>query len=560
MRNITRAIKRHVALHKVAYAYGLVAVIIMGPLLLPGYILTLDMIWLPEITLPAQATNTALLYIVLGALDVMLPSDFIQKIVLLLILWAIGYGTHRLLALIHRLVFGKDIHAVAAFAAGTLAMINPFTYARFMEGHWQILIGYAALSWVVWRLLVLVRNPTVKNTVLWTITLIILTMGGSTHMFFMGVLGCAAVIAATTNRSRLKRALLSITIASIIVTLANLSWIIPAIQSDNSMFTKMETFDYRHNATFRTVGHDWLPPELNVLTLHGYWGENQGRFVVAQDSNPLWWLLYLAIAVIAVCGAVVLYRNNKRVFWALLCLITLAWLLSLGSYTTVGGAIHRWLIDNVLFFSGYREPQKFVALLTGCIALLFGIGAHQVITRFRSADKSYNALIYAGFIALPMLYTPYLLWGTMGQLRTTDYPPGWYSLQRQFAQEPDDFNVVFLPWHHYIDFDPVGRTIANPAQRFFTATTVIQNEDPAIGLIHLGQRTREANAVQRYLIEQDDNAHASKQLAEHAIKYIMIAKIADWQEYRYVRDIPGLELVEENDDVLLYRNTDYHHE
>ena len=300
-----------------------------------------------------------------------------------------------------------------------------------------------------------------------------------------------------------------------------------------------------------------MPPELNASTLHGYWGERQDRFVVAQHANPLWGLLFLVIASVLLYGLVRIYRVQRKLFWLFLCLILVAWLLALGSYSTLAGGLNRWLIDTVPLYAGYREPQKFAALLAISYSLLFGFGAHQLITRLRTDDKTMSFLLYAAFILLPVLYVPMFLWGTMGQLRSVDYPRGWYQLQQRFSQESGDYAVVFLPWPHYVDFDPAGRTIANPAKRFFTSTRVIQNEDPGIGLLQIGQQTPGAQATQDYLIDRKDPAHASKHLARHAVKYIVIAKIADWHDYEDVRDIPGLTLVEENQDVLLYRNAAY---
>lgn len=547
---------RHTATHRVAYIYTLIAIVIMGPLLLPGYVLTLDMVWVPKITLPDTASNTILLYAILGAFDFFLPSDVVQKLVLLSILWATGYGAHRLVAYVHERLFQSEIHIVAALTAGMFAIINPFTYARFMDGHWQVLIGYAALAWIVWRLLALFDHPTPKNALLWGATLIVLTMAGSTHMYLMGA--GLILLATITYLPKLRKRTFFIASAVIgCVALANLLWVVPALQHDGNISSKISSFDYRHNATFRTIGTDLLAPELNALTLHGYWGERQDRFVAAQHANPLWWAIFIVIAYVVGYGLVRVYRAQRRLFWLITALMLVAWLLALGSYSTLAGGLNRWLIDTVPLYAGYREPQKFSALLAISYSLLFGFGAHQLIARFRTDDKTMNSLLYAAFLLLPVLYVPMFVWGTMGQLRSVDYPRGWYQLEQRFSQESGDYAVVFLPWHHYIDFDPAGRTIANPAKRFFTSARVIQNEDPAIGLLQIGQQSPSAQAAQDYLIDRKDPAHASKHLARHAVKYIVIAKIADWHDYEDVRDIPGLTLVEENRDVLLYRNTAY---
>ena len=58
--------------------------------------MTLDMAWVPNLKLPPLSNNTFPLYAVMVALAKISSSMFVQKIILLLIIWLSGYGMHRL--------------------------------------------------------------------------------------------------------------------------------------------------------------------------------------------------------------------------------------------------------------------------------------------------------------------------------------------------------------------------------------------------------------------------------------------------------------------------------
>ena len=62
-------------------------------------------------------------------------------IVAALVVAGVGYGR-----LAHRLVPGAG-HA-GAVAAAMLAIWNPYVAERLLQGHWGLLVGYAALGWI----------------------------------------------------------------------------------------------------------------------------------------------------------------------------------------------------------------------------------------------------------------------------------------------------------------------------------------------------------------------------------------------------------------------------
>jgi hypothetical protein len=78
------------------WAYLAVALVILGPALLPGYILTLDMVFTPQLHLPLTLSSQLPFNLLLTALNVILPGWLIQKLLLITIFTLAGLGLHRL--------------------------------------------------------------------------------------------------------------------------------------------------------------------------------------------------------------------------------------------------------------------------------------------------------------------------------------------------------------------------------------------------------------------------------------------------------------------------------
>src|SRR6266702_589521 len=66
--------------------YALLSALILGPLLMPGFVLTMDMVFTPALHIPSHVDNTWLFYTILHVLNFVLPADFIEKFILLTVL------------------------------------------------------------------------------------------------------------------------------------------------------------------------------------------------------------------------------------------------------------------------------------------------------------------------------------------------------------------------------------------------------------------------------------------------------------------------------------------
>ncbi|WP_063063789.1 hypothetical protein [Nocardia violaceofusca] len=135
----------------VPLAYSLaLALIVVGPLSGPGYLLLRDGVSTPR----SYATDAALGLGdaapravpqdgLLAALSVVVDGGIVVKAILVLALAAAGWGAARLAHSLLRVSLAPQL------VAATVAIWNPYVAERLLQGHWSLLAGYAALPWTV---------------------------------------------------------------------------------------------------------------------------------------------------------------------------------------------------------------------------------------------------------------------------------------------------------------------------------------------------------------------------------------------------------------------------
>src|SRR3990167_259991 len=147
--------------------YAFIALVILLPLLKPGYILTLDMVFTPKIPMPTEVGNNYLLISLLHFLNYIIPSQIIEKILLFLIIFLSGVGMHRLI---------PTSNKWPKYFAALLYIFNPFVYSRFMAGHWVLLLAYAITPFAVKSILDFFKAPDFKKSLRVLIWLILISI------------------------------------------------------------------------------------------------------------------------------------------------------------------------------------------------------------------------------------------------------------------------------------------------------------------------------------------------------------------------------------------------
>ncbi|MDQ2669550.1 MAG: hypothetical protein M3Y31_02875, partial [Gemmatimonadota bacterium] len=121
------------------------SVLLLGPVLGPGYLLTYDMVWVPDLALRSDflGAGTALPRAVpsdavVALLDVVVPGMLLQKLVLLGALVLGGLGAASLA--------GRS--TLARLVAVSVFVWSPYAVERLWIGHWPLLLCWAALPWL----------------------------------------------------------------------------------------------------------------------------------------------------------------------------------------------------------------------------------------------------------------------------------------------------------------------------------------------------------------------------------------------------------------------------
>jgi hypothetical protein len=526
-------------------AYLLIALGVLLPLLKPGFILTLDMVFTPQLRMPEDITSSSYIFrAALHWLNVVLPADIIQKLLLGAILVLSSVGMHRLLRLYWKNQEPDQwgIHIASVFYA-----INPFTYSRLMAGQYSVLLGYALVPWFVRAVIRFAHEPRVRNglamgglaAVIGTVS--IHTLGG---LLLLSILG--GIVAVWQHRTQLREYLRGLAAAAgIFVALCGV-WLVPLAIGQGKTADTISTFTSSDAAAFATVG-DSLPARLyNVLRLQGFWPEGRGMYILPQDRAVLWGLMALTIITLVVIGGVALYRHRR---------MAALWLMGSG---ILAALIAAGVGSGLLSHLGYREPHKFTGIVVLVYALLLAWGIQAVLrrTRQRWGDTTY-AMVAVGLLVLPLLLTRVMFWGANGQLQPRQYPSNWAAVNDRLNQDTGDFSAVFLPWHQYQSFHFAGRIIASPAPAYFD-TPVIVSLDPELGGASGGIADSAYQSLAKAIdtVQNTKNSKEfSRQLAAADIKYVLLAKELDYARYSFLRQGPDLRIVADYPEITLLENT-----
>jgi hypothetical protein len=304
-----------------------------------------------------------------------------------------------------------------------------------------------------------------------------------------------------------------------------------------AVFTSRPAFDF--NVLF------------NVAAMYGFW---RGGFELPKWSIPAWYLLFFFILFLAVHGFRIEKGRNRRIAYPLGIAAAVALVLATGVTNAYLSKLFLFLYENIPFFAGFREPQKFVTLLVFAYAY-FGAIAVDDFREKAKKNWKYLAIVVLALIT-PLIYTHSMFFSFNGQLKSTDYPRDWYRIDDYLNNDKGDFSVLFLPWHGYMDLKWLknrDKRIANPASVFFTKP-VIQGDTIEAGGIY----SQSINPVSKYLefllANKDEVNNFGELIAPLNVKYVILAKEADYPLYGFLFKQSDLELVKETENLYLFKN------
>jgi hypothetical protein len=97
-------------------------------------------------------------------------------------------------------------------------------------------------------------------------------------------------------------------------------------------------------------------------------------------------------------------------------------------------------------------------------------------------------------------------------------------------------------------FGFAGRIIANPGEKFFDQPVIV-SDDPELA----GISPTYPNPAKRELARAlKDGEQLPDTLAAHDIRFVLLAKEFDYQDYGYLGELPGAAVVHDSETLTLY--------
>jgi hypothetical protein len=520
-----------------AWFIGL-ALIVAGPLLGRGYLILLDFPSGPRAPglslLPLPSSGDLGNAFPLNAVHVLLHElwrPLPEKLFLLLPIVLGGLGLYRLVRK------ALDLGAMAGVFGGTLYVVNPFLYDRYLAGHLHFVLGYALLPWAFLSLVRAARVPSRGSA---AVVALWLAVFAAVSVQIAGLFGVLMVLIAAVAVGRARaRAAFAATAAGLGL-LVSAYWLLPLFFAPERRVGVADLAMYES----RPDGFAIVP---TLLALYGFWRREFTRPV--EEQPGLYLLLVPILALVIVGGVNVLRRSaNRRFGFALLVAGTVGVLLGAGTALPPTAEIFRWLFAHVPFMGAYREPQKFLALTVLAYAVFGAAGLERVA-------RSRRWVLGAAPIALAsvLLYGHATLWGLSGEVELSRYPASWTEADRLMKRKGDGALLV-LPWRLYEDWTFTGaRIVANPARSFFSGREVLSPNDAGFRNVPPASVDPFFYYV-RDLLERDDLQRFGWQVAPLGVRFIVWTEEAEPREFQMLSGQADLTQIFFSGDLAVFEN------
>ncbi|MBU4481718.1 hypothetical protein KKH59_05440, partial [Patescibacteria group bacterium] len=340
----------------------------------------------------------------------------------------------------------------------------------------------------------------------------------------------------------------------LIVGAINFNWLYGAFfgESKTPKFVEITEQDL---AAFKTRGETAFEVVQNVFLMSGFWGMEQFRYESLKNIKENWGRSFYFLLPVIILGLVYNFKDKEKrgLNIGLIIIYVTAFVLALGIALPITSKITLWLFNELPFYKGLREPQKWVAVMAAVYEVLLVCGLVQLFKRKIVINNKGLTSFLLTFIIL--LQAPLMVWGGAGQIRPIEYPKDWYEMNDFIVKETNcQKKILFLPWHLYLSFKWVGNIIANPSPSFFQCP-VIFGENMEFGGIFGHSAEPDKREVERWAL----NVGRTNLLEENKLNigYIVLAKEVDWQNYLWLGNYPNIKLVKETENLLVYKVEKY---
>jgi hypothetical protein len=508
--------------------------VVLWQLLASGYVLTLDMVFGSHIDLATSAgdlLNTHPVWWLLSILTTIFSGWFAQKILLITIFFLLFYFPLYYFSKIFK--FEKTYGA--EYIVSVFFVISPFIYERFLAGQWLVIFGTAMLFPITAYVIEFSLNLNLKSTLKLLVSILFLGMISIHILIMVLILMIITFLVVAIYQKFSFKFIKQIVILTLSFLVFSSYWLVPALINKNG--TPLSNFNSEHWEAFRTAENDKFGGVIgNVLSLHGFWGESEPwieNFVLPKDNHTVFVVMFSLLFLLILYGILKSLKDDshRKTSILLVSFVLISIIFSSGVGDSVFKNLNLWLFENVYFWTGFRDSQKWSAIILLGYSLFLGIGSNYILKSWK-----YKKTFFIILFMIPVLYTPMMLLGFFGQLKTSQYPESWSEINNVLKQD-ENCKALFLPWHQYysLKFNHEILT-ANPSNKYFDCE-IWHSLNMGIGDI----KTPEGHSEDYYVIEKaiTSNELESREktinlLKEYNFKYIIFTDdVIDEDDFTY---------------------------
>ena len=505
------------------------ALLVVAPLISPGYLLLRDAVSTPRSYLSDRALG-------LAAAPRATPQDFavvfashaidggiVVKALLVAGLWLAGWGASRLVA-----VIVPEAGAGGQFVAITLAIWNPYVGERLLQGHWSLLLGYGCLPWVATTMLTLRSASTGIFGLAFWLALAGLTPTG---LILAATVALVCVAAPGAGRSRWLCAVVALAVAVV----AALPWLTAAALGLSSSADGIWT-PTPNVAAFAARAEPGLGTLGSLASLGGMWNNE----AVPPSRATLFAVVSAGVLLVVVAiGLPTLLR--RRATRPLVLLAAASVLIAAALATGPGLAVLHAVVEAMPGLGVLRDGQKWVALAMPGYALA---GAGTVLALRRWSRPAVTALVCCAAL---LLCLPDLAWGVGGKVESVHYPTDWATVASLINRDPEP--VAVLPADTMRRFAWSGPApVLDPLPRWVRANVLITGDLIISGVTVPGEGNR-AHEVQRLLLAGGDPSAVRRA----GVGWLVLEKGSPGDMGSAARTLEHLPVAYRGRDLTLYR-------
>lgn len=483
------------------------AVVVLGPALGRGLVITYDMAWSPDprftpfvlgsdTPAPRAVPSDATAVLIGHALG----AELTQKALLLGLLIGLGLGAAALLAEL------SPSSGTAARLAATVASVwNPFVHERLVVGQWTVLLGLAVLPWALRSGLRVVAGRGGPRSVAAVVA--VAGLGGANTLVMVLLPLLAVLVTGALVGPRGRRSGWSAGVAAIVGLGMSAAWSLPALLS-GAQTTEAGV------AAFLPAADTPLGVIGSLASGGAFWNTATHP---ASRSVPL---VAAAAALLALLGLIAVFSavgGSHR--WVLMSAIGVPTTLVMISVAPGLQPVWESMVMDLPGGGILRDSHKLVAPWL----LIAAVGIGFLVER---ASRDIGAALVgptvALLVALPVALSPLLAWGASGRLAAAGVPQSYRTAMEQVNDLPPG-DVGLLPWSQYRRYEwNRGRVSLTVAPRMVEHTVVFDDSLP----LRTGDVAGESRRAALVTTAITNGASPTEALRASGVRYLIVERRA----------------------------------